>query len=73
MANKNRISFYLNLKEENIPLSFILPNSNRELFIMDPARGRSCQHYSFTDLRLYYQSYDAETNMYRCPIPGCNE
>jgi len=26
---------------------------------MDPARGKYCQHYSFSDLRLYYCGYDA--------------
>jgi hypothetical protein len=40
---------------------------------MDPARGKYCQHYSFTDLRLYYLGYDPETRLYKCPILGCNE
>lgn len=40
---------------------------------MDPARGKYCQHYAFTDLRLYYQNYDPITRLYKCPIPGCGE
>jgi hypothetical protein len=40
---------------------------------MDPARGKFCQHYAFTDLRLYYANYDDENNVYKCPVPCCNE
>ena len=35
---------------------------------MDPARGKNCQHFAFTDLRLYYLSYNPKSNLYTCPI-----
>jgi hypothetical protein len=40
---------------------------------MDPARGKYCQHYTFTDLRRYYMGYDSITNLYSCPFEGCGE
>ena len=43
------------------------------MLIIDPARGKFCQHYAFTDLRLYYSNYDPQNNLYKCPIAGCNE
>ncbi len=71
MSNKHRITFNSTKSEEAFPLTFQI--GNRSLMIMDPARGRGCQHYSFTDLRLYYLNYDPETNTYKCPIEGCHE
>lgn len=66
MTNKNRVTFNTNSKEEIFPLSF--PLLNRNHIIMDPARGRLCQHFAFTDLRLYYLNYNSENNTYKCPI-----
>ena len=45
----------------------------REYLIMDPARGKYCQHYAFTDLRLYYANYDPTTRLYNGPIAGGGE
>ena len=71
ITNKNRLTFHPNTYEEVFPLTFSL--SNRQLLIMDPARGKYCQHYTFSDLRLYYLGYDSQTKLYKCPIPDCNE
>lgn len=55
-TNKTRIMQYPHLKEERFSLSF---NINQfHTLIMDPARGKYCQHSRFTDLRLYYRNYD---------------
>ena len=43
------------------------------MMIIDPARGRYCEHHAFTDLRLYYTNYNEEMNLYTCPIAGCNK
>ncbi len=37
---------------------------------MDPARGKNCSHYEFTDLRCYYMNKTNDNN-YKCPI--CND
>jgi hypothetical protein len=50
------------------PLSFDF--NNCKFVIMDPARGRNCLHYEYTDLRMYYLN-KVELNTYKCPIKGC--
>lgn len=52
VTTKKRNKIYNIFKEEIFPLSFQF--NNREFVIMDPARGRNCLHYEYTDLRLYY-------------------
>ena len=71
MTNKNRLTFTFLGQEESFPLTFTF--LNKKLLIMDPARGRFCRHYTFTDLRLFYESYDEETGLYACPVAGCGE
>jgi hypothetical protein len=56
MTTKLRVGFSPSQNEEVFSLSFRL--LGRNLMITDPARGRYCQHFAFTDLRLYYLSYD---------------
>lgn len=69
ITNKERLTFYPTQQEEEFPLNFNM--LNRKIPIMDPARGRYCQHYAFTDLRLYYLNFDPADRTYSCPIPGC--
>ena len=69
MTTKERVEFMSMKDQEEFPLSCIY--SSREIMIIDPARGRYCQHYAFADLRLFYLSYDKEKNVFRCPIEGC--
>lgn len=71
MTNKNRVAFNPTEKEEIFPLSFNF--QDRNLLIIDPARGRYCQHHAFTDLRLYYLNHNPENNTYQCPVPNCKE
>ena len=70
MSNKLRMGFNSIEQEESFSLAFRY--LNRNMLIMDPAKGKYCQHYTFTDLRLYYLNYDRENNCYKCPIEGCN-
>jgi hypothetical protein len=34
---------------------------------MDPARGKNCSHYEFTDLRVFYLNRVSQSS-FRCPI-----
>lgn len=70
MTTKQRVGFTSTHSEESFALSFGL--IGREMMIMDPARGRYCQHFAFTDLREYYLNYDPSTNLCSCPIQGCS-
>lgn len=71
ITGKNRLNFYPFNNEEKISLSYTL--NNRNYLITDPARGKYCQHFEFTDLRLYYLNFDRESRLYKCPIKGCEE
>ena len=71
MSGKQRIPCTHLESEESFPLSFII--FGRKTMIIDPARGRYCDHHAFTDLRLYYLNFNSQTNLYSCPIQGCNQ
>jgi len=49
---KKRNKFNDMLDYEKFPLTFDF--WGRKILIMDPARGKNCSHYEFTDLRSYY-------------------
>ena len=70
-TTKDRIQQYPLKDEEFFSLNFTI-NGQTQL-IIDPAKGRNCQHAQFTDLRLYYQTYDPELRLYSCPIEGCEQ